>query len=126
MPRYGVNLAFEKITGLALRDLVLKSISDQKCIPAKIVVSKSEQLLGLIALEKSLGIEVGFGDMDQAIEFEASFPKKVRKGKPVHELEPFVQKPLSSAITDEPGLKYLGCNISQLAKIHYILMGTLL
>lgn len=70
----------EKITGLAMRDLVLKSISDQKYIPAKIVVSKSEQLLGLIALEKSLGIEVGFGDMDQAIEFEASFRKKMEKG----------------------------------------------
>lgn len=67
----------EKIAGHALRDLVLKSISDQKYIPAKIVVSKSEQLLGLIALEKSLGIEVGFGDMDQAIEFEAAFRKKM-------------------------------------------------
>ncbi|MFZ3231742.1 MAG: hypothetical protein WA160_16155 [Pseudobdellovibrio sp.] len=70
----------EKIAGLALRDLVLKSISEQKTIPAKIVVSKSEQLLGLIALEKSLGIEVGFGDMDQATEFEAAFREKMENG----------------------------------------------
>ena len=40
--------------------------------PEKIVVSNAEQLLGLVALEKSLGIEVGFGDINQAIELEAS------------------------------------------------------
>ncbi len=70
----------EKIAGLALRDLVLKSISDQKYIPAKIVVSNAEQLLGLITLEKILGIEVGFGDIDQAIEFEAEFRAKMENG----------------------------------------------
>ena len=67
----------EKVVGLTLRDLVLKSISDQKSIPAKIVVSDAEQLLGLVALEKSLGIEVGFGDIDLATEFEAEFRAKM-------------------------------------------------
>ena len=71
----------EKLVGLTLRDLVLKSISDQKSIPAKIVVSNAEQLLGLVALEKSLGIEVGFGDIDQAIEFEAEFRAKMENGR---------------------------------------------
>lgn len=71
----------EKFVGLTLRELVLKSISNQKSIPAKIVVSDAEQLLGLIALEKSLGIEVGFGDIDQAIEFEAEFRQKMENGR---------------------------------------------
>ncbi len=70
----------EKVVGLTLRELVLKSISVQKSIPAKIVVSDAEQLLGLVALEKSLGIEVGFGDIDQAIEFEAEFREKMENG----------------------------------------------
>ena len=67
----------EKDVGLTLRELVLKSILDQKSMPAKIVVSDAEQLLGLVALEKSLGIEVGFGNINQAVDFEAGFRKKM-------------------------------------------------
>ena len=40
------------------------------------------KVLGLIALEKSLGIEVGFGDMDQATEFEVGKNVAVKKDKP--------------------------------------------
>lgn len=69
----------DKAVGLTLRELVLKSILDQKSIPAKIVISDAEQLLGLVALEKSLGIEVGFGDIDQAINFEDEFREKMEK-----------------------------------------------
>jgi hypothetical protein len=70
----------EKDVSVIFRDLILKKTMELGRIPSSITVTKPEQFLATVTLEKALNIAVKFGDPEAGAELENDFREKMEGG----------------------------------------------
>lgn len=70
----------EKDVSVIFRDLILKKTVEHGQVPKSPTVTKPEQFLATVTLEKALNIAVKFGDPEVGAELENDFREKMEGG----------------------------------------------